>query len=937
MNHLSRIINGFLLAGMLLSNTAGIGAAHPQVFVSAEAVLDEMTPEQKVGQLFIISASLDQLGEDGPIYDLVENYHIGGILLKPGTVMGQDYSSEEFITMISDLQQYRWDISHQEIITDQETESAGRPEYIPLFISSNLDSHQDPLLRVFEESTYIPSHMAIGATWDTSMAFETGRSVGEQLSFAGVNMFFGPTLDVLDDAVNSRLHGIGVRSFGGDPYWVGLMGESYIEGLHSGSEGGVAVISRHFPGLGSSDRPMTQEVATIRKSLEQLKQIELAPFFSVTDGIPGEDPSITDGLLVGHIRYQGFQGNIRATTKPISLDGTALSQIMDIKPFVDWRQSGGLIISDSLGYDSIKRFVETTGRAYSGHIVARNAFLAGSDMMILSDINTDPQRTEYEAVSDVLTFFAQKYREDDVFAQQVDDSVSRILDVKLRLYNGDFDIAQVLKDQSDFINLSRTQDISVNAARSALTLISPADFNELEERTGGAPQAGDRLVIFTDSRSSIACIPCLSSQGIGQQDFEDAVIRLYGPGGAGLINRWQIDSFTTVDLAAYLQQPSGTSLPQELAPVETIDDALREADWIVFFVLDPSNSQYGSTALIEFLENRSDLIREKLVVVFSAGTPFGLDATEFSKVDAFYSLYSYSAPFIEAAARVLFLEMAPGGASPVSIPGVGYDLILATSPNPDQIIPLRGKIEGVFLEDFVDFEPNPGELIELIAGPVLDINGHVVPDKTPVDFYLIYQGETSMQTQLSATTVGGIAQLIATIERSGVLTIRAESSGAISSDSITLNVPMSGPLDETAVPDEISVAEVQITPDVSIVPDFPNTDNLEIRFPRRMGATGLAMGLLGLAISGAGVILIGSVYGIRREMIFRYLLIVLCGSLLFYNYLSLGLPGSNWLVQRLGSTSGLVVSAGGGFLTNAIVILRDRVVISDKGRKKSKD
>ncbi len=102
------------------------------------------------------------------------------------------------------------------------------------------------------------------------------------------------------------------------------------------------------------------------------------------------------------------------------------------------------------------------------------------------------------------------------------------------------------------------------------------------------------------------------------------------------------------------------------------------------FVLDPSSSHYGSTALIEFLENRSDLIREKLVVVFSAGTPFGLDATEFSKVDAFYSLYSYSPPFIEAAARVLFLEMAPGGASPVSIPGVGYDLIMATSPNPEQ-------------------------------------------------------------------------------------------------------------------------------------------------------------------------------------------------------------------------------------------------------------
>jgi len=436
---------------------------------------------------------------------------------------------------------------------------------------------------------------------------------------------------------------------------------------------------------------------------------------------------------------------------------------------------------------------------------------------------------------------------------------------------------------------------------------------------------------------SVSCIPCLQSQSIGEQDFENAVISLYGPGGAGLVNRWQIDSFTTLDLAAYLQQPFNASLSQEPEPVETIDDALREADWIIFLILDPSSSQYGSTALVEFLEKRSDLIRESFVVVFSAGTPYGLDATEFSKVDAFFALYSYSAPFIEAAARVLFLEMAPGGASPVSIPGVGYDLIEATSPNPQQTIPLRGKIDGVFLDEYKDFEPSTGELIELIAGPVLDINGHVVPDKTPVDFYLIYQSETSAQTQLSATTVGGIAQVIATIERPGVLTIRAESSSAIISDAISLNVPMTASIAEAVETEAISKAEEQNTPDVSIVPDFPSPDNLDILLPTRMGATGLAMGLLGLAISGAGVILTGAIYGIRREVKFRYLLIVLCGSLLFYNYLSLGFPGSNQLIWRMGSVSGLLMATGGGILTNAVVLIRDRVVLSDKGRKKSKE
>ena len=96
-------------------------------------------------------------------------------------------------------------------------------------------------------------------------------------------------------------------------------------------------MAKHFPGRGGSDRPLEEEVATVRKSLEQLKQIELAPFFAVTGS--SEDPSaITDGLLVSHIRYQGFQGNIRVTTRPVSFDPTALSQILTLPQFSSWRR-----------------------------------------------------------------------------------------------------------------------------------------------------------------------------------------------------------------------------------------------------------------------------------------------------------------------------------------------------------------------------------------------------------------------------------------------------------------------------------------------------------------------------------------------------------------------------------------------------------------------
>jgi beta-N-acetylhexosaminidase len=57
------------------------------------------------------------------------------------------------------------------------------------------------------------------------------------------------------------------------------MGKAYISGLHTGSKSRMVVIAKHFPGRGSSDRSPEEEVATVRKSLEQLKQIELPPFF----------------------------------------------------------------------------------------------------------------------------------------------------------------------------------------------------------------------------------------------------------------------------------------------------------------------------------------------------------------------------------------------------------------------------------------------------------------------------------------------------------------------------------------------------------------------------------------------------------------------------------------------------------------------------------
>ena len=95
--------------------------------------------------------------------------------------------------------------------------------------------------------TDIPSNMAIGATWQPDLAQQVGEVVGYELSNLGINMLFGPSLDVLENPDPFSPSDLGVRSFGGDPYWVGVLGSAYTAGVHLGSENQIAVIPKHFP------------------------------------------------------------------------------------------------------------------------------------------------------------------------------------------------------------------------------------------------------------------------------------------------------------------------------------------------------------------------------------------------------------------------------------------------------------------------------------------------------------------------------------------------------------------------------------------------------------------------------------------------------------------------------------------------------------------
>jgi beta-N-acetylhexosaminidase len=827
----------------------------------AEALLAQMTPEERVGQLFLLTFEDSSLQPDDPILALIRDNHISGVVLRSGNnnLVGPESTLPELRTLVGTLQSAEYEASLPSADGETEIEPG---VYLPLLVGVIQEGNGPEYSEIMSGVSPTPSQMALGAIGD-----------------------------------------IGVRSFGGDPYWVGELGRAFIEGVHQGSNGRIGVIVKHFPGLGGSDRPIEDEASTVRKSLVQLQQIELAPFFAVTDSIPGDDSGIADGLLSGHIRFQGFQGNIRDTTRPISLDPDAFSQLMALDPFAEWRQGGGVTISGPLGADAARRFYESLGQSYRGHLVARDAFLAGNDLLYLSDFISDGDPDQLTTVQDTLSFFAEKYRDDEIFAQRVDEAVLRILRFKLRLNDGEFDAEAVLPSVEALEGIGES-NIALKVAQEGATLLSPS-AEELSNLIEGPPLIGDRMVFITDVRDHAQCANCESFQRVGQTELEDTILSLYGSSAAGQVGAWNSTSLSMADLALFLGDDPQSVPPVPLLSPDDVEAIIRPADWLVFVTLKEDPTVFGSSALRQLLDDRPDLVRNKRVVVFSMDVPYDLSATDISKIDVYYSLYGKTTSFVDVAARLLFQELSAPGSSPVSVPGVGYDLIEATSPDPAQLISLS--INGASEEGEISQGYSVGDSVEITTAIIFDHNANPVPDGTPVEFILSYQGEEATSTH-NAVTLGGSGAILVTLDRLGVLNIEAKSEPARLSEILQLNVQEGIITVITPTPVPTGTPAPTNTPEQ----ETPTLEaNVEVVEPPPPSTPSIGLGELALALPAVLVVaVIGYVLIAPDEPSrTRIILMIVAGGLIGYNYVALGLPGSQQLIQSLGMFSGVVMAA----------------------------
>jgi beta-N-acetylhexosaminidase len=950
------------------------GHTQEQVEVDIEQLFDQMNVEERIGQLFLISFEGDSLTLDSELIDLIANYKVGGVVLQPSfdnfTGFGNPGDTpEQLLQLTNDLQSLALlgelpEAVSEEValppITDSQEFQTPIPTpspspvglRLPLFIAMQHEGQTNNGQRILGGFTAVPTNMAMGSTWDTDYARKIGELIGQELNAAGINMLFGPTLDVLENPQPKNPADLGTSTFGGDPYWVGLMGQAYTDGIHQGSQNRIAVIAKSFPGKGSSDRPTDEEVPTVRNSLEQLKQIELAPFMAVTGTAPDES-SIVDGLLSTHIRYQGFQGNIRATTAPVSFDPQALNSLMAMPEFTGWRQNGGLLVSDSLGVRSVELFYDDTEQEFPHRRVAKDALLAGNDVLYLGDFALGPATYEQEVsnIKDTIEWFREKYETDQSFQQRVDEAVKRILAKKLSLYNNDWTATNVLADEESLgTEVGQGDSLVFDLAQSSTTLIAPS-LTELAERMSSPPGFGDSIVVFTDVREIQQCSECPEDAVIGKTAIADRLVALYGPQGSNQIRPNQLTSFSFTDLEEFLNAGGTTIVLPTVAPTPTFDpdatelatpfvtptplasylvqEALADADWIVFGLLDDNSK---SQPLNRFLAERPDILRESRVLVFAFDAPYFLDTTEISKLTAYYGIYSTIDMFVDTAVRTLFMEAPLNGRSPVSIDGIGYNLFTITQPDPDQIIELyfvdRDEIQSPPSQE--PLTAVIGDTLQLETGVIVDHNGNQVPDGTLVKFIQQDRIQGTLNIIAEEPTKNGVARLGYVLEAStgpGQFRITASAGEATISQAVDISiegnaeavivVPTLAPT-PTETPSPTATATASPTPTITPIPPTrtpvptpePQEPSIRIALSELEMLLSMFTGLL--IFTFAAIFITRESDDPSRRA--GALLWGLVGGLTAYVYTILQMPGSDWVLS-LGSWSGLAASLLGAVVS----------------------
>ena len=287
-----------------------------------DSVFDAMSPEERIGQLFMVIA--DPKNDTRNLQKLtryVNELKIGGILFHKGNPETQ-----------ADVTNRMQKISN-----------------VPLLIA--LDGEWGLSMRL-NGTTRFPKNMMLGAIEDNRLIEQYGAEVGRQCREMGIHINFAPDIDVNSNVDNPV---IGLRSFSEDPSVVADKGIAYARGLEST---GILSVAKHFPGHGDTSDDSHKTTPIIRHSRERLDRIELLPFRKYIE-------AGFAGVMTSHLQVPALD----KAKKPASFSRNVVTDLLE-------KEMGftGLRFTDALAMKGA-----TTRRADNPSVMALKA---GNDIVL---------------------------------------------------------------------------------------------------------------------------------------------------------------------------------------------------------------------------------------------------------------------------------------------------------------------------------------------------------------------------------------------------------------------------------------------------------------------------------------------------------------------------------------------------------------------------
>ena len=300
-------------------------------------MLDSMTTEQKVGQLFIgapeqVLTEADAIvSMDEALEEALTRYPLCGIIL-----FAKNIQNPEQLTALN--------------------QALKNAEGIPMFLA--VDEEGGPVARLGNHKAFdLPTYKnaaAVGASGDPADALEMGRTIGGYLAEYGFNLNFAPVADV-----NTNPHNpvIGTRAFSDHPEMAARMAAAFAAGLR---EAGICATFKHFPGHGDTNQDSHTGLAVSCRSREELESCEWLPFRQAT---------FLDLVMTAHVALPEITGDMT----PSTLSREVVTGILREELMFE-----GLIITDAMNMGAI-------ADTYSSGEAAVAALQAGCDIILMPE------------------------------------------------------------------------------------------------------------------------------------------------------------------------------------------------------------------------------------------------------------------------------------------------------------------------------------------------------------------------------------------------------------------------------------------------------------------------------------------------------------------------------------------------------------------------